>query len=688
MVKKYCYRLSIACVLLSASLLTGCVDNKDLFDRDLTVTGEDPTTLNYSTTRSVGIDMQYADVPEGYAAVFDLYDQMPVFIESGQIVLKEELEPVASGISISGRFKMEKVLPRFVDELYAYSTHLFAPRLMHAKIVNDKAVFEVVDLTTLDNQSVNRGAVTRSAYNDQIDLYLGANGDSSDLDANGKPNYIDGSQHLEINDGIIRRIETAFPEEKNAGTVHYQDASLYLEKEAEVWIGMLVSVGHFVNELAYFCYDGPKEDFASLTPDQILDVKQELKLISIFPKAKVDIVGLGNYVKLKYYNKETEKLEDKFPAGTTIVWALRPVSLWSGYMGSTFYSYSPWNPETREDQKNHTIYFNAGTDTNPFICFGFEDMRNDCDWGWCDNDCNDLMFNVQLNPIDALDPPPIIEVPDEDLITYQNYKGFFGFEDWWPIYFDYDMNDVLVQYNSQVTYVKRVGETETYVTELNDVFSLIHTGAGHTNVLGYKMEMDISLIESVYITESGAKPKARRQVTPVVDNEYNHGFIIDLCTEGARNVITPFDYEATPQVYTVELKFRQNAMKQADFEQVCAPYNPFIMAKNRADEANGGPEVHLSRMYPTARVNPIFFGAQDDRSKPEEGLFYVGAEDNIYPFSIHVAGVTEFFIPEEGLKINESYPRFTNWVESKMTEDNDWYKYPNTSIRGTGSKYQ
>lgn len=682
MVKKYCYRLSIACVLLSAFLLAGCVDDKNLFDRDLTVTSENPTTLDYSTTRSVEIDMQYPDVPKGYAAVFDLYDQMPVLIESGQVVLKGELEPVASGISISGSFKMEKVLPRFVDELYAYSTHLFAPRLMHAKIVGNKAVFEVVDLTTL-NTSVGRGAVTRNANNGDIDFYLGKNVYHSDLDANGKPNYIDESMHMNISSDVITRIEKAFPNHRNADEQYYQDASLYLQQEAKVWISMLLSDGLNVNELAYFCYDGPKAELSSLTSAQ----RAELKLVSIFPKAKSNIVGVGNYVQLKYYNKETGEFSEVFPAGTTIGWALRSIPQ-HGAPHGTLYSCAAWNPEKDANLRNHTIYFNAGTEELPFVCFGFEDMTNDWSWGWSDNDCNDLMFNIQMDPIDALDPPPVVEVPDEDLITYQNYKGFYGFEDWWPKYFDYDMNDVLVKYNSQVTYLKRVGETETYVTELNDVFSLIHTGAGHENVLGYKMEMDISLIESVYITESGAKPKARRQVTPVVDTKYNHGFIIDLCTEGARNVISPFDYEATPQVYTVELKFKPNAMKQADFEQVCAPYNPFIMAKNRADEVNGGPEVHLSRMYPTARVNPEFFGAQDDRSRPEEGLFYVGAEDNTYPFSIHVAGITEFFIPEEGLKISESYPKFTNWVASKMTEDNDWYKYPNTSIRGTGLKYE
>lgn len=668
---------SLACVfILFLFVLTGCVDDKNLFNPGLSVGNGVPTELDYSTTRSVEINISYDYAPSGYAATFDLYDGNPCVVTGeGRIVLKEEMEPIASGIAVSGAYKVSKTLPRFVDKLYAYSSHLFAPRLMQANIVDGKAIFEEVDLSTLDTGNGTRAGVdTRTASNGSVDYYLGAYGDYPDLDAGGKPNYIDKNVQLTVDGEYINKIEEAFPNHTPANTQFYQDASLYVQQEAEVWICMLLSDGSFVNELAYFCYDGPKTDLPSLSAAQ----RADLKLISAFPKAKASIVGVGNYVKLKYYNKATGQLEDKFPAGTTIGWALRPTA-WGSYMGKTFYSCEAWNPETTAEQRKHTIYFNAGNEANPFICFGFEDMLNDCSWGWCDGDCNDLMFNVQLNPIDALEKPPVVEIPDADLVTYQTYKGFFGFEDYWPIYFDYDMNDILVKYNSRVTSVKKAGEDETYITELNDEFSIVFTGANFRNMFSYKMDIDPSSIESIYVEGSGPKKTTPRELRdPIDDGDY--GFIIDLCTEGARELITAYDYETLPHVYKVTVKFKDKAMKQEDFDAHCAPYNPFMTALDRVNY-NGGPEVHLSRMFPTERVNPIFFGAQDDCSRPDEGIYYIGAEDNIYPFSMHVAGVDEFFIPQERQRIDVTYPRFKSWVESGMTADNDWYKYPDTSVR-------
>ena len=38
--------------------------------------------------------------------------------------------------------------------------------------------------------------------------------------------------------------------------------------------------------------------------------------------------------------------------------------------------------------------------------------------------------------------------------------------------------------------------------------------------------------------------------------------------------------------------------------------------------------------------------------------------------------VSEFPIPEEGIRIDESYPKFATWVKSNGAQAKDWYKYP------------
>jgi LruC domain-containing protein len=45
------------------------------------------------------------------------------------------------------------------------------------------------------------------------------------------------------------------------------------------------------------------------------------------------------------------------------------------------------------------------------------------------------------------------------------------------------------------------------------------------------------------------------------------------------------------------------------------------------------------------------------------------------PFALNMP-ISEFPIPEEGVRIDESYPKFATWVKSNGAQAKDWYKYP------------
>ena len=65
--------------------------------------------------------------------------------------------------------------------------------------------------------------------------------------------------------------------------------------------------------------------------------------------------------------------------------------------------------------------------------------------------------------------------------------------------------------------------------------------------------------------------------------------------------------------------------------KVTPPYNPFIIINS---EESRGLELHLSGKLPTDLFTGKF-GLEDDRSRPEDGLYYV-ADDN-YVFAVDVA---------------------------------------------------
>ena len=99
-------------------------------------------------------------------------------------------------------------------------------------------------------------------------------------------------------------------------------------------------------------------------------------------------------------------------------------------------------------------------------------------------------------------------------------------------------------------------------------------------------------------------------------------------------------------------------------------YNPFIFVGS--GQARGR-EVHLVKYPPTDKADLSLLGTGKDVSRPEEDLYYVSID--LMPFALNMP-VSEFPIPEEGIRIDESYPKFATWVKSNGAQAKDWYKYP------------
>ncbi len=656
--------LLVICVMISPVLLTSC--QKDLYDPTVTVVSKEATDLNFSTTQNVKFNLTF-DVPTGYVAEFDLYTENPCTVLGSQIVLKENVKPIGTCVSVSGSFAGSKQFPAYVSELYAYSPSLFAPRLLHATILNGTANFETVNLSA-DSQTK---ASTRNAWTGRSEYSVREN--------------IDNTKIVSITGDMLQKINDTFKQETRVDEKYYQDASIYLKQDAQVWVTPLRTDGTFYNELLYFCYDGPKENLGNLTQAE----REALPLISILQGKIGEQLTIGSYVKLKYY--KDGQFYDTFPAETTIVWALLPYYNGIPYKdGLTFYSYPGWNPENGTTvTKNHTTFFNAGTTADPFVCFGFEDMPNDKRWnGYGDNDCDDMMFNVQLDPIDALNPPPTIDEEPEDVYASQSYVGYLGFEDYWPQYFDYDLNDLLVKYQSKVNTQTQTGknaDTNTYITTIEDQYSMVFIGADFDNHFSVSVPFSRDLIEKVTITDESNKTQTIQGSSLEKDR---NGFILDIC-DSPQSVITAYDRETDPYTYKVVITLKNKVLTMADFESNTwmAPYNPFITPYYPGLTGRSGElEVHLPGSMPTYRVIdiPYWFGAFDDRSDVSAGIYYIGGdkvydmngdfiEKNIFPFAIHLAGVEDFYIPDEHIRIDKTFPRYRTWAESNMTTDKDWY---------------
>ena len=123
--------------------------------------------------------------------------------------------------------------------------------------------------------------------------------------------------------------------------------------------------------------------------------------------------------------------------------------------------------------------------------------------------------------------------------------------------------------------------------------------------------------------------------------------------------------EEADKKYTVTIQVNDVSSKN-----VLPPYNPFIFVES---DKTRGREVHLVKYPPTDKANPSLLGTGKDVSRPDEGLYYVSID--LMPFALNMP-ISEFPIPEEGVRIDESYPKFATWVKSNGAQAKDWYKYP------------
>ena len=197
----------------------------------------------------------------------------------------------------------------------------------------------------------------------------------------------------------------------------------------------------------------------------------------------------------------------------------------------------------------------------------------------------------------------------------------------------------------------------TYLTKLEDRFSLLHTGANLPNKFGYKVNIDPSYVKSITING--------KAYSPIADTFDGNGFIVDVI-ENARNAPPVVPYEVSePCHFDIIIEFN-NGITEEKWESVCAPYNPFITPKANT-------EVHLPYYSPTNRADLTLFNTGHDRSDVEKKIYYVSGEKVLYPFALHLSGVDSFINLEEKARINVTYPNYDNWVKSNGTEYRDWY---------------
>ena len=510
---------------------------------------------------------------------------------------------------------------------------------------------------------VSRG-VTTNQHKYQDDWMLLPNVDWND---NGRPNNLSAEKNIPPASvlynikNVFRKtdgksIRDNYPEFFNGKMI----SDIPITKETEVSLVFVNSTAAWYNTVGYYTY--PTGETPTL--ENIQKVLAFPNASPVYKTAGVGALVCGDEVKLKYWNEKEGKFEEKFPAGITIGWCLQGMGFRSKPLDEyvqgdlvqgmgTRYSTTILNKAGSDGIKRQRTVSLRDTESNQIVAIGFED---NIDLDYCD-----AIFYIHTSEKNAIDEevvPPLPEDPevptDED--NYTIYSGILTFEDLWPEQGDYDMNDVMIRYKSKV--YKSILTNRVY--KIVDEFTPFHRGGYLINGFGYQLH-NIANSDISDVSIEGPSYASKSQYMPgKTETGQSHPTI--LLFDNMRI----FDgKEEADKKYTVTIQVNDVSSKN-----VLPPYNPFIFVES---DKTRGREVHLVKYPPTDKANPSLLGTGKDVSRPDEGLYYVSID--LMPFALNMP-ISEFPIPEEGVRIDESYPKFATWVKSNGAQAKDWYKYP------------
>lgn len=638
----------LACVIGVVSVVFSSCLQKDVYDPANSGDKEEVTLDNYfdfATTKNIQLNIDYGkECPRAY---FEVYAENPLsyVAEGGQIIKKAGVSHIATGFTdIQGRYIKPASFPTAVSEVYIYSPDFGVPTLYKTKVVGSdvsaKITFEnALDVTPVDSST--RSAQTRSSLKfitNVIPNVLGTWNVNT-----GRPNYLDASKKINVDATLKSYITTYFPEGKNnVGTnLVSDDADILIKEDANVVVNYFGGDTGAQSVFAYYCYS----ENASID-----EIRQAAKhACVIFPNAHKS--SLGNYsgvaVNLKYINETgsfPEEEPERIPAGTKIGFLIWNDG-WRGVKanGNMFYSTKSLN----SDKISHTAIFAAKNKVGERVnVITMEDWKNG------ENDYNDVAFVISSNPIAAIEVPDVPNPGDRQ--GTEKYSGVLGFEDNWPEQGDYDLNDVVMKYQSSVDY-----NIDNKVLNIIDKFTLAWTGANYKNSFAYEVPFDLSKASKVTVNGSETSSYSGNVITLFKDAKAELG----VSNVNAEDMINQNIQEKT---YTVSIQFNNPTL---DKSVVVAPYNPFIKVFNSATE------VHLTDHKPTTGANNRFPSGADISRGDVDGTYFICKDG--FPFAIHVdarldASILNLDLKKENQRIDKTYPKFAEWAKTRDPQIKWW----------------
>ncbi len=168
--------------------------------------------------------------------------------------------------------------------------------------------------------------------------------------------------------------------------------------------------------------------------------------------------------------------------------------------GQPFYTLASLNPSVGLGQRYHVVLNDTRSNTeggSGFFAYGFEDILTTGG----DKDYNDLIFNVEVTPISAIEDYQEATVIESVNSQVNTKTGVLAFEDNWPMTDDYDFNDAVLKYNITTTLD---GDNNNHtVKSITMIYDIKAIGASFHNGIAVRIPgLSENMIESVTLEKT------------------------------------------------------------------------------------------------------------------------------------------------------------------------------------------
>ncbi|MCF7912407.1 MAG: LruC domain-containing protein [Candidatus Cloacimonetes bacterium] len=480
---------------------------------------------------------------------------------------------------------------------------------------------------------------------------------------------------------MLLNVDTSLPESVSLPNSHPQyledgiTTNFIISDSSDVWVTFITEGAGYMNALGFYTYD--QAEGAPENPE-------ELEHILLFPNAS--LWGSGGRL-----NSGMQLYIGRFGAGTVMGWFL----VQNGWIYGTnvsetaerFYSDRQYNPEPEEYNQHQVLLYDAESE---LFLLGFDDQVRPGG----DNDFNDAVFFVTANPIEYIDtsqiPPidipvdtdedgvndPFDEYPDDPERAFDVYypsstqTATLVFEDKWPQYGDYDLNDMVLDYRYKI-----VTNADDEVKDLSMEYSLRAAGAFFNN--GFSLQVPFEFANLAIADSSD-------NISPVLVQDNNYSIIDFFSSTSSLTGLAAGTFfnteEDQPYYEPVVFTAKITLTSPVDLESLpfSFPFNPFIRRQGDHDH-----EIHLMNYAPTSRHDTDLFMTEDDNSDPNTGSYYVSPVN--LPWGLNLAESWQY--PKERSSITEAYLQFADWAESGGDLNEDWFIYSEDRV-DPGKIYQ